>query len=222
MPEIPLGTIRPDRHGSRARLWVLALGALLLVALLVFLNLGRWLVVEDPLQKSYAIAVLSGRMPDRALEAARIYKQGYASQIWLTHSTEPGAALEKLSVSFFGEESYDRQILVHQGVPEGAIRVLDPPIVNTADEMKTIGQALRDENPQSVILVTSKVHTRRVRALWRRISSQDGSAVVRGVSDDSFDAAHWWRSTSDALEVVREVLGLANAYAGLPLRPAEQ
>ena len=45
-------------------------------------------------------------------------------------------------------------------------------------------------------------------------------AIVHGVSDDSFDPAHWWKNTSDALDVVREVLGLANAWAGLPLRPA--
>ena len=164
MPKVRLATILPDRRGTGARLWILGLGALLFVALLIFLNIGRWLVAEDPLQKAYAIAVLSGRMPDRALEAARIYNQGYASHVWLTHPTEPGATLAKLSVSFVGEESYDRQILIHEGVPENAITVLDPPIVNTADEMKTIGRALRKENQRSVILVTSKVHTRRVKA----------------------------------------------------------
>lgn len=220
MPEFLLGAILPDRRGPRTRLWILGLGTLLLVALLVFFDVGRWLVVEDPLQKAYAIAVLSGKMPERALEAARIYNQGFASHVWLTHSTEPGASLAKLSVPFVGEESYDRQILVHQGVPESSISVLDPPIVSTADEMKTIGQSLRNENQRSVILVTSKVHTRRVRALWNRISSRDGIAIVRGVSDDSFDPAHWWENTADALDVVREVLGLANAYAGLPLHPA--
>jgi len=222
MPQFLLGTVLPLPHRRSVRLWVLAAGTLLFVVLFVFLNLGRWLVADDPLQKAYAIAVLSGRMPERALEAARIYKQGYASHVWLTHSTEPGATLDSLSIAFVGEDSYDKQILIHEGVPQDAIRVLDPPIVNTADEMKTIGQALRQETQRSVILVTSKVHTRRVKTLWNHISSQDGIAIVHGVSDDSFDPAHWWRNTTDALDVVREVLGLANAYAGLPLRPAAQ
>jgi hypothetical protein len=71
-----------------------------------------------------------------------------------------------------------------------------------------------------VILVTSKVHTRRVRTLWSHLARQDGMAIVRGVSDDDYDAAHWWRSTNDALDVVREVLGLINAWAGLPLHPS--
>jgi len=220
MRGILVGSILPGQPERRPRLWGILVGVLFLAGWFVFQNVGHWLVDEDPLQKASAIAVLSGRMPGRALEAARVYKQGYASKVWLTHSTEPGATLNKLSIPFVGEESYDRQILVHEGVPDSAIQVLEPPIVNTADEMKTIGEALRNENQRIVILVTSKVHTRRVKALWKRISAQEGVAAVHGVSDDPFDAAHWWRNTSDALDVVREVLGLANVWAGLPLQPA--
>ena len=213
-------SLQPTQWNRRPRLWVAATGFLLFVVLFVFFNLGRWLSVEDPLQKTDAIAVLSGRMPDRALEAARLYKDGYAPEVWLTHSTEPGATLQELSVVFTGEDAYDKQILVHEGVPENAIRILDPPIVNTADEMRTIGQAVKQGKSHKVILVTSKVHTRRARTLWRRLSQRDGDAIVRGVSDDPFDPAHWWRTTGDALDVVREVLGMLNAWAGLPLRPA--
>lgn len=222
MHEILTASILPMRRGRRLPVWVTLGGALFLVALFVFLNLGRWLVSEDPLHKAAAIAVLSGRMPGRALEAARVYKQGYAREVWLTYSTEPGATLEKLSVTYIGEEVYDRQVLVHEGVPENAIRVLEPPIVNTVDEMRTIGEALRNENLRTVIIVTSQFHTRRARTLWKRISAQDGEAIIHGVSDDPCDPVHWWRNTSDALDVVREVLGLANTWAGLPLRPAPQ
>ena len=201
-------------------MWVLVPGTVLFAGLFIFFNIGRWLVAEDPLEKASAIAVLSGKMPSRALEAARIYREGYASEVWLTHQTEPGASLEALSVPFTGEESYDRLILIRKGVPESAIRVLDPPIVNTADEMLAIGQALSTEKQRKVIIVTSKVHTRRVKALWKNISSAQGEAIVRGVSDDGFDPAHWWGNTGDALDVVREALGLLNVWAGFPVQPA--
>jgi uncharacterized SAM-binding protein YcdF (DUF218 family) len=213
-------SLQPIQRSRRPRLWVAVTGFLLFVVLFVFFNVGRWLSVEDRLKKADAIAVLSGRMPDRALEAARLYRTGYAPEVWLTHSTEPAATLQKLSVTFAGEDAYDKQILVHEGVPDTAIRILDPPIVNTADEMKTIGQALKQGRSHKVILVTSKVHTRRTRTLWKRLSQQDAEAIVRGVSDDPFDPSHWWRTTGDALDVVREVLGMLNAWAGLPLRPA--
>ncbi len=215
-----IATLLPTEPARKPRLWpFLALG-LIGACLFAFFHVGRWLIVEDPLQNAAAIAVLSGRMPNRALEAAKVYKQGYAPQVWLTHSTEPGATLAKLSVPYQGEDVYDKLILIHEGVPESAIHVLDPPIVNTADEMAAIGQALSRANPRRVILVTSKVHTRRTHTLWNQLSAANGDAIVHGVSDDTFDADHWWRSTSDALDVVREVLGLLNAWAGLPLRPA--
>jgi len=220
MPGFLSGTILPNERVRRPQLWVLLVGAILFIGLLIFLNVGRWLVVEEPLRKATAIAVLSGQMPERALEAARIYNQGYAPRVWLTHATEPGATLEKLAVQYVGEERYDKELLMHKGVPESAIEVLDPPIVNTADEMTTIGAALAKEKGGMVILVTSKVHTRRVRALWDRLAGHDGTAIVRGDTDDAYDAAHWWRNTTDALNVVREVLGLMNAWAGLPLRPS--
>ena len=221
MPTFLLGSILPNPHaGRRPQLWVYVAGSIVFALLLVFLNVGRWLVTEDPLRKATAIAVMSGRMPERALEAARIYQQGYAPRVWLTHATEPGAALAKLAIPYVGEDEYGKQVLMHEGVPENAIAVLDPPIVNTADELKTIGSALAKEKGDSVILVTSKVHTRRVRALWKHLAAQDGAAIVRGVSDDKFDPAHWWRTTRDALDVVREFLGLLNVWAGLPLQPA--
>ena len=215
-----LASILPAQKRIKSRAWLSALTFAVLALLLVFRHVGNWLVVEDPLQKAAAIAVLSGDMPSRALEAARVYKQGYANRVWLTHSTEPGATMAKLSIPFVSEDEYNRLILIHEGVPENAIETLDPPIVNTADEMHTIGAALRKQPQRTVIIVTSPAHTRRTKALWKRISSSDGVAVLHAVSEDTYDGAHWWRTTHDALDVVREVLGLLNVWAGLPLRPA--
>lgn len=215
-----LATILPNTTMRRRPLWLLIVSAFVFLLLLAFLDVGRWLDREDPLQKASAIAVLSGRMPDRALEAARLYNRGYAPQVWLSYSVEPNATLQKYGVPYAGEETYDRLLLVHQGVPESAIRILDPPIVNTADEMRTFGLALSKSPEHRIILVTSKVHTRRTAALWRFLSSKDGTAIVRGVSDDEFEPGRWWKNTRDALDVVREVLGLLNTWAGLPLQPA--
>jgi uncharacterized SAM-binding protein YcdF (DUF218 family) len=192
----------------------------LLAGIFIFRGLGHWLVVEDPLEKAQAIAILSGRMPVRAEQAARLYREGYAAEIWLTHSTEPGATLAEFGVAYTGEEIYNQQVLLHQGVPGAAIRVLEPPIVNTADEMNAIAAALDAKPSRVVIIVTTKAHTRRARTLWHKLAAPRGRAIVRAAQDDPFDPAHWWRNTSDALEVVREVLGLFNAWAGLPLRPS--
>jgi hypothetical protein len=83
--------------------------------------------------------------------------------------------------------------------------------------MRVISKVLEQEKNRSVILVTSKPHTRRVQLLWRKLAPGECRAIVRAASEDSFDPRHWWRSTGDALDVVREVLGIMNAWAGLPL-----
>ena len=76
-------------------------------------------------------------------------------------------------------------------------------------EMKRTGKT-------KIIIVTSPQHTRRVKALWKTLAGGDSTLLVHGAKADPFDADHWWRNTRDILSVVRETLGLLNAWS----RPA--
>jgi len=158
-------------------------------------------------------------MPLRAIEAAKLYKEGYAPEIWLTRAAQPAAELDAMGIPYVGEDFYNLQVLIHE-VPADAIRVLSPSISNTADEIAAVSTALFSEKSSVVIVVTTKVHTRRVRTLWRRLAGAKGRAIVRAAEADPFEPARWWRSSNGALDVVREFLGLLNAWAGLPIRPA--
>jgi len=194
-------------------------GLLVVAGIYAFYHAGTWLVREDPLEKSQAVTVLSGGLPDRALAAASIYRDGYAKEVWLTKPLEPGAAMEKLRLPYAGEEEYSRMVLIEKGVHPGDIRILKPRILNTADELRVVADTLGQQPGATVIIVTSKAHTRRVRTLWKRASRglHGGRILVRAAPEDYFDASHWWRTTTDALTVGREYLGLLNAWAGLPL-----
>src|SRR5713226_4855 len=119
--------------------------ALLLAGIYGFFHAGLWLVREDPLEKSQAIVVLSGGLPDRA----------------------SGAAMEDLHLPYAGEEQYNRMVLIAQGVPPAQIRLLTPRILNTADELRAVAAALDQQPGATAIVVTAKAHTRRVRALWK-------------------------------------------------------
>jgi uncharacterized SAM-binding protein YcdF (DUF218 family) len=189
-------------------------------AALGFWRVGLWLVVQDELELSPVIVVLSGRMPERAREAAALYQQGYASRVWISRPVGPARELEEMGIPYVGEEFYNARVLMHLGVPPDAIRVLEKPIQNTAGEVDEIASELRREGVNKAILVTTKAHTRRVRLIWRKRVGAGPRAIVRYAREDRYDGAHWWRTTADALDVVREVLGLANAWAGFPLRPA--
>jgi uncharacterized SAM-binding protein YcdF (DUF218 family) len=209
----------PKRHFAWAILLTVVVGLIVLSAIIV-LSVGRWLVVEDPLDKAQAIVVLSGRIPMRAKEAARLYNAGYAPQVWLTRANEPAASLQEMHIAYIGEDFFNSRVLMHEGVPSNAIHILEPSIDNTAGEVRAIAAELEREKGAAVIIITTKVHTRRVRTLWKELSGGRGRAIVRAASTDPFEPDHWWRATGDALDVVREVLGLLNAWAGLPLQPS--
>src|SRR5215475_6939832 len=109
----------------------------------VFFGVGKWLVREDSLQQASAIAVLSGGLPTRALEAAALYRQGYAKEIWLTHPASHSTALKEFGISYPSEDEFDTRVLRRAGVPAKAIHVLDRPITNTDEELDVISAALK-------------------------------------------------------------------------------
>jgi uncharacterized SAM-binding protein YcdF (DUF218 family) len=201
---------------------VTAVLAALAGATWAFRSVGQWLVVEDQLESAQAIVVLSGGMPARAREAAEIYRQGFATQVWVTRPAGPAEELQQMDIFYLGEEFYTQKILLHLGVPADAIRILEKPAANTEQEVLQIARELRREDDRKVIVVTSKPHTRRLKAVWKARAGESPRVLVRYASGDHYDGAHWWRHTRDALDVVREVLGLANAWAGFPVRPADR
>lgn len=184
-----------------------------------FRGAGRWLVREDPIAPADAIVVLSGSMPHRAEGAADAYRKGYAPEVWLTRPDNPAAELAAMGIRFTGEEEYNREVLIHEGVPPEAIRILPDEILNTEEEIEEATREMRTLGKSHVIVVTSAPHTRRVRALWSRLAAPDQLATVRAAREDPFDRDHWWRNTRDAYAVVREMMGLINAWAGLTVRP---
>lgn len=209
---------------KRRRPWVLLLIALLVLAIgaIAFRDAGYWLVREDPLQKGDVIVVLSGGLPYRANGAASIFKLGYAPEVWVSRPEGPHQDLAALGIHFVGEEEYNREILIRQGVPDSAIEILPDIIVNTQQEVSEISREMRRTGKHTAIVVTSPEHTRRVKTLWAKLVGDDPRLIVRSAPDDPFDPNRWWENTRDALAVVREFLGLLNLWAGLPVRPHAQ
>jgi uncharacterized SAM-binding protein YcdF (DUF218 family) len=207
------------------RLRALAVLLILLLVLGIFAvrNLGHWLIRQDALEHADSIVVLSGALPYRAEGAAEIFNQGYAPDVWISLAAGPQKQLQEMGIRFIGEEEYDREILAHLGVPQNHISVFPEEIVNTEEEIAEVAKMMRAQGKHTVIIVTSPQHTRRVRALWNAIAGGDEKndlkAIVRAAPTDPFDADHWWRNSRDSLAVAREMLGLMNVWAGLPVRP---
>jgi uncharacterized SAM-binding protein YcdF (DUF218 family) len=220
---------REGRRSDRVLTWPrTALVAAVLIAVVAaslvwgVRGLGAWLVVEDPLSSARAVVALGGEVPFRAMEAAAIYRQGWTSEVWLTRSPQDAgeAALRQLGIQVPSEDVYNRAVLERLGVPGTAIRVLSQRAQNTVQEVQVIAQELQRTGGGQVILVTSKPHSRRVRATWRALIGETPQVIVRYATSDAYDADRWWRHTGDALAVSREIFGLLNVWAGFPVRPA--
>jgi hypothetical protein len=123
-----------------------------------------------------------------------------------------------MGIHYPSEAEFNYQVLRRQGIPARAIHVLDAPIINTADELDVISTTLQQKLGGSVIVVTNKAHTRRVHELWNKFDSDRGKLIVHGLANDDFQPSAWWNRTTDTHQVIHEILGMINVWAGLPMQ----
>jgi uncharacterized SAM-binding protein YcdF (DUF218 family) len=192
----------------------------------LFRHLGWWLELDEPLRPSTAIVVLGGGVPFRAMEAAEIYNAKWANQIWITQGAidSRDRALARIGLAPAREYEANEMVLTKLGVPLESIHVIPDRVDNTVEEEKAIlHYASLDHSGKapSLILVTSKYHARRVRVIWDLVSGGRAAAIVRFTAEESYDAAHWWNNSGDALATFKELFGILNARAGFPVQPRE-
>jgi uncharacterized SAM-binding protein YcdF (DUF218 family) len=87
--------------------------------------------------------------------------------VWVSKLGGPQEELAALGIHFVGEEEYNREILVQEGVPDSAIEIFPDFIANTQDEVEEIARKIRRDGKRTLIIVTSPQHTRRVKAVWQ-------------------------------------------------------
>jgi uncharacterized SAM-binding protein YcdF (DUF218 family) len=188
----------------------------LIIAVLLFLPFaGRFLVRADPLQKADLILVFAGARVERWLEAAELYKEGWAPTILL--SPGPVEAIERQlaaqGVVYPREGDLARRALIAYGIPEDAVSVLPGSVDNTAQEAAVVARMLRGAERARIIIVTSPYHTRRAGFAFRRALGDAGvQVVVRPTRFSESEPSRWWRRRGDVRYVMNEMPKLL-AYA---------
>ena len=190
---------------SRGAVFCLAgTGAVLAILLLG----GRFLYVEDPLQPSDAILVFSGTFAERPLEAGELYRSGYAPLIVLTREVPDGGQrwLARRGIAIPDRADAARDLLLRRGVPAGAVMIPAAANDSTADEASVFASLIHSHHWRCVIVVTSKMHTRRARmALKHAVNDGGVTVLVRASRFDDADPAQWWRRRADARALVIEL-----------------
>ena len=170
-------------------------------------GMGKYLVTDEPLTAADAIVVLSCGFPERAMEAADLYRQRLAPKIFLTkmkRSASHRYVESALHIDLPDEDEMNIQILRRLGVKRETIYVAAEEINSTEDEARVLKPMFEAQGIQSILLVTSKYHTKRASKIFRLILGKEIQVTPAPSRYDTFDAEKWWRKREDARQVAYE------------------
>ena len=168
--------------------------------------IGGFLIVQDEVHPAEAIVVLSGSLPDRILEAVDLYRAHLAPRIILTREQPlPGlAALRERGATLPEHHEQNISIAEQLGVPADAIAVMPTATTSTLAETRALVAYLREQHIHSILLVTSKAHSRRARLTFRTLAGPDLRIAVCPSRYDPFSATDWWHERAFVRRAVIE------------------
>jgi uncharacterized SAM-binding protein YcdF (DUF218 family) len=208
-----------DRDRSllcRRALLVEVVIAIVLLAIVPFA--GRMLYHQDAIEKADVLFVLAGEPAQRWLEAYDLQREGYAPRIVLSAGyREPAVdALERRGVHIPSEGELARDALIALGAPQGSVSVMPGFPDNTADEGRLFRIEARANHWTSVIVVTSKLHTRRAGfAIRRELGDTNIRVLVRASRYDDDNPSVWWMKRRTIRTVLYEFPKLVAYGLGL-------
>jgi uncharacterized SAM-binding protein YcdF (DUF218 family) len=180
---------------------ILVLTVLYLARHPIFRLIGEGWVIEDTLERSDAILVLSDDnfYADRATRASQVYRQGLAPIVIASgRRLRPYAGIAELI-------EHD---LIERGVPKDKILRVSHDADNTREEVETLAQVARQKKWRSVIVVTSNFHTRRARYIFSHLFPKDIKIRITGARDGDFDPERWWEKRVSVKDLSREIAGM--------------
>jgi len=205
-------------QSRRVRRFVVFVIAVAIVGGVTFLELGRFMAAEDPLETADAIFVFAGTRVERPLEAFDLYRAGYAPRVVVTRAVAEQAILlaERRGVRLASDFDLNREMLRQLGLPDSALITPERIHDNTAQEAQTLRALATQYHWRKVILVSSKYHMRRVGLACRREMKGTGVQLIRrGSRYDLSTPDRWWRRRSDIRWLLSEVPKLAAYEMGL-------
>jgi len=165
---------------------------------------GR-LVVADVLERADAVIPLRSAGEEERLrldEAARVVEESYAPVLLVSVSSAPyyGEPIRNLLGAY----------LRKKGLPPEKLQFCENRADNTAEEAQALFACAQRLGANQVIVVTSEYHTRRSRAIFRRVFSGGDIAVrVHPVYNPDYWDPHWWRRRRWAKTFLIETLATA-------------
>ncbi len=193
----------------------------ILIALLFFYRdqwlgyLGHSLIVDDPNATAEVAVVLTTGVDyvPRLLQAAQLYREKRVKRVMINGNRKTDA-IRKLEAQGYVPACkwYENslRILEMHGVPRDKVwTVSAEDVFDTVSEAQTIRGSLLKNDIDSMIITTSKFHSRRARFVWRKVMGTDQGIYSSVADDDPFDPDGWWQDGRQVKQVMAEYGGMA-------------
>jgi hypothetical protein len=206
----------------RAARWT-AITVLIVVMALVFrhpiLRAAGWaLVASDPLERSDIIVVSEWASSVSALEAADLVAQKVADRVAILRGPIEPAETELIRRGILGAagSSWVEDLLHQLGV--ASVLVIPNSASGTEDESVMLPEWSDRNHFQSVVVVTTTDHSRRLRrALRRSMKGRTAKIIVRPSRYSLFDPDRWWQTRAGFRTEISELQKLIFDIVRYPL-----
>jgi uncharacterized SAM-binding protein YcdF (DUF218 family) len=190
-----------DRLARRALVWlailVVAAGSLYLVRAPFLGWIGNQMVHHDPLEHADAIVVLAGGTPSREIEAAALFKAGWAPRVVVPRGPDdaPYNALVSRGMTMELPSDFRLRVLREFGVPPAAVVALTPVVMSTIQEAGSVLDWSTANGVRSLIVVTNAFHTARARYVYQKLGRARGiRTITRATQAEGSDFSGWWKT----------------------------
>jgi uncharacterized SAM-binding protein YcdF (DUF218 family) len=173
----------------------------------ILIQIGKYLVVQHPPEKSDLIVCLAGGDVERGLGSAELFSRGLAPRVFISREPIPDGleTLKQKGIAY--PESIDRTTIILKGlgVPESAVIRNDHPAESTFEEGEMVGAVVKEKKYRSLILVTSPTHCRRAWLTFRKaIPDKEIRIAVMPTPYSKFRAEDWWKTRRYVRDVIME------------------
>lgn len=196
---------------KRKRLISILLLSLIIISVYLFrfqllFVVGDFLVKQDPLEKSDAMFVLSGRPFERGIAAMNIFFDGYADSVICMGSTIP-QDISALGYNYTEAELIKHFLCHRMQIPENVVITL-PEGSSTYEESEAILEYALEHKLKKIIIVSSSFHTRRIQQTFRNKFEDKGIQIIVRGHAAKHKAQNWWKEEHELINVNNEYIKL--------------
>ena len=193
----------PKKAPFYRRLWILIPLALMAFVVIIsgalFRIMGDMIVIDEKASPADAVVVLSTGIEyyPRLIQAADLYRQGLAANVVINgdRKTDTLRDLERKGFKTCCPWYTDSVSILNMfGVPEDKIiRISNEDAYDTVSEADAVGRELIKKKWTTVIITTSKYHTRRAKFIWQKMYKNRLTIFMVSAKTDPYDPDNWWK-----------------------------